>query len=102
MIRFEILLPLYYNNGSLVEPEKFVVTDDELVQVFGAISTDQVNVRGKWKYGSTIYSDHLLRVRLDVDDTPEAWSAMRAIKEMLKLRVDQIDIWITAHRIDLV
>lgn len=46
MIRFEILLPLHYNDGKLVEPEKFVATDDELVQAFGAISTDQVVVRG--------------------------------------------------------
>ena len=44
MIRFEILLPLYYNDGTLVEPENFVATDDELVQVFGAISTDQIAV----------------------------------------------------------
>jgi hypothetical protein len=27
---------------------------------------------------------------------------MRAIKETLKQRFDQIDIWITAHRIDIV
>jgi hypothetical protein len=28
MIRFEILLPLFYNDGRLIEPEKFVATDD--------------------------------------------------------------------------
>lgn len=102
MIRFEILLPLYHNNGALVEPEKFVATDDELMEAFGAISTDQVVVRGKWRYQSTVHSDQLFRVRVDVEDTPENWTAIRSIKETLKVRFEQIDIWITAHRIDVV
>ncbi len=46
MIRFEILLPLFSNDGRPIEPEKFVATDDDLVNLFGATSTDQVTVRG--------------------------------------------------------
>ena len=45
MIRFEILLPLFYNDGRPIEPEKFVATDDDLVATFGATSTDQITVR---------------------------------------------------------
>jgi hypothetical protein len=44
MIRFEILLPLFYNDGRPIEDERFVETDDELVQLFGATSTDSVVV----------------------------------------------------------
>src|SRR5438128_7946026 len=33
MVRFEILLPLYYHDGRQLEPEKFAATDDELVGV---------------------------------------------------------------------
>ena len=61
MIRFEILLPLYYNDGRPIEREKFVQTDDELVRQFGAVSTDSVTVRGLWRYQSTLYNDQLLR-----------------------------------------
>jgi hypothetical protein len=102
MIRFEILLPLYYNDGRPIEPEKFVHTDDELVQRFGASSTDTIVVRGRWLYQGTIYHDQLLRVRLDVEDTPENWEAIRALKEIMKSRFEQLDIWITAHRIEIV
>jgi hypothetical protein len=42
MIRFEILLPLFYNDGRAVEDHKFIDTDDELVATFGATSTDTV------------------------------------------------------------
>jgi len=101
MIRFEILLPLFYNDGRAVEDRKFIETDDELVTAFGATSTDTVVVRGQWLYQSTIYEDRLIRVSLDVEDTPENWQKMRDIKEVLKQRFDQIDIWISAHRIEI-
>ena len=102
MIRFEILLPLFYNDGRPIEPEKFRGTDDDLVDTFGATSTDQVTVRGQWKYQTAVYSDQLVRVRVDVEDTAENWVIMRQTKETLKTRFGQVDIWITAHRIDIV
>lgn len=102
MIRFEILLPLFYNDGRAIEPEKFLETDDELVRLYGATSTDSVVVRGRWLYQSTVYSDQLLRVRLDVDDIPGNWEQIRHVKEILKERFDQLEIWITASRIEIV
>jgi hypothetical protein len=102
MIRFEILLPLFYNDGRPIEAEKFLTTDDDLVRIFGATSTDHVTVRGKWKYQGTRYSDQLVRARVEVEDTAENQSEMRTLKETLKSRVEQLDIWITAHRIDVI
>jgi hypothetical protein len=101
MIRFEVLLPLFYNDGRAVEDQKYLETDDELVAAFGATSTDTVVVRGHWLYQSTIYEDRLIRLRLDLGDIPESWQKMRDIKEVLKQRFDQIDIWISAHRIEI-
>src|SRR5947209_5217654 len=102
MIRFEILLPLFYNDGRPIEREKFLQTDDELVQAFGATSTDTVVVRGRWLYQSTVYQDQLIRVRVDLEDSAENWQAIRAIKEVLKTRFEQQEIWITAHRVEVV
>ena len=47
MVRFEILLPLYYNNGRSIEQEKFLEIDQDLVDQFGATSTDTVIVSGR-------------------------------------------------------
>jgi hypothetical protein len=101
MIRFEILLPLFYNDGRPVEDQKYIESDDELVVAFGATSTESVAVRGHWLYQSTIYEDRLIRVHIDVEDTAENWQKMRDIKEVLKQRFDQIDIWISALRIEI-
>lgn len=51
---------------------------------------------------STLFSDQLVRVRVEVDDTSGNWEAMRRLKEALKARFEQIDISITAHRIEIV
>jgi hypothetical protein len=102
MIRFEILLPLFYNDGTPVEKEKFALTDEELVSRFGATSTDTVVVRGRWMYQSTLFHDELMRIRIDAEDAPENTQAMREMKETLKTRFGQLDIWISSHRIDII
>ena len=102
MIRFEILLPLYYNDGSRIEEEKFVETDEELLAQFDATSTDSVIVRGRWIYQSTLYEDKLIRIRIDATDIPSNWEFFKQYKETLKNRFQQEDIWITAHKITVI
>jgi hypothetical protein len=66
--RFEILLPLTYNDGTLIEAEKFDQTAEELCNRFGGVTQDTVRITGTWKYGGTRYRDDLLRMRIDTND----------------------------------
>jgi len=99
--RFEILLPLNYNDGTLIEPEKFDKTAEELCDRFGAVTQDTVHITGTWKYGGTRYRDDLLRIRVDTSD-PTAYGFIQAQKRIWKLRFQQIDIWITAYEIEII
>jgi len=49
MKRFEILLPLDYNDGTRIEPEKLDQTAEELSERFGAITQDTTGIMGSWK-----------------------------------------------------
>src|SRR5271167_1221013 len=98
--RYEILLPLNYNDGAEIEPEKFDQTADELCERFSAITQDTVRITGTWKYGGTRYRDTLLRIHIDTTD-PAAAAFFKAQKELWKQRFRQLDIWITAHQIDI-
>lgn len=102
MLRFEILLPLYYNDGRQIEQEKFTQTDEELVAHFGATSTNTVIVKGHWKYRSTLYEDRLIRVRIDAEENEEDKTFLKEYKEVLKVRFEQEDIWITAQQINVI
>jgi hypothetical protein len=101
MKRFEILLPLNYNDGSEIEQEKLDQTAEELDERFGATTQDTVQVLGTWKYGGTRYEDKLVRIRIDTND-PTATNAFRVYKQTWKNRFQQIDIWITAHEIEII
>jgi hypothetical protein len=99
--RFELLLPLNYNDGAEIKPEKFDQTNLELTDRFGGVTWDTVRITGLWKYGGVRYRDQLLRVRLEADD-PAATAFFKAYKGQLKERFRQIDIWITAHEIEII
>jgi hypothetical protein len=92
---------LTYNDGTLIEAEKFDQTREELCERFGGITQDTVRITGTWKYGGTRYRDELFRIRIDTTD-PSANRFLQAQKEVWKERFQQIDIWITAHEIEII
>ncbi len=99
--RYEILLPLRYNDGRPIESEKFDRTNLELVNKFSATTADMITAVGSWKYQGTLYEDQLLRVIVDVPALVEADDFFRNYKQALKTRFEQIDIWISRHEIEI-
>ena len=73
--RYEILLPLKYNEGSDVEAEKLLQTKQELVQRFGAVTVDPYPVEGTWTHEGTSYEDSLLRYVVDVEEDTDVVQA---------------------------
>src|SRR5262245_58086240 len=97
--RYEILLPLKYNDGTPVEPEKFQMTRRELVDRFSALTMDAPPIAGLWTSGGREYQDELIRFVVDAEVSADTDEFFRTFKEQLKDRFQQIDIWITAFPI---
>ena len=100
MRRYEILLPLRFNDGSPT-PDALI---GELLQTirerFGAASFETQTIRGQWEHQGVVYTDDLVRVFLDTDDVDaRAWFVV--LKERLKRDFQQLDIWITTHPIEV-
>ena len=101
--RYEILLPLKYNDGNRIEAEKFLLTKQELIQKFGALSVHPHPIEGLWTYEGVTYEDLLLKYVVDVEsDASEVQRFFRDFKETLKTRFRQFDIWIVASPIRLI
>ena len=101
--RYETLLPLKYNDGRDIEPEKFLQTKQELVGRFGALTVDPQPVQGVWTHEGVAYQDTLLRYVADVeDDSPDIQEFFREFKEVLKVRFQQFEVWIVAYPIRVV
>ena len=100
--RYEILLPLLYNDGQKIEKEKFLITHEELVGRFGAATTDSTRIVGRWIYQNQLYEDRLIRIIVDVPESEDNDTFFRRHKEALKERFSQIDIWITSYTIEVI
>lgn len=98
--RFEILLPLRFNDGQPVPDETIGESLLELRQRFGAVSSETQLIRGLWLHEGHEYRDELVRVFVDAPDGPEARQFFVAYKELLKSRFGQIDIWMTTYPIE--
>lgn len=99
--RFEILLPVRFNDGQPVPDELFADTLLELRQQFGAVSSETQVLRGIWEHQGRAYRDELVRVFVDVPDLPENRQFFLEFKERLKARFQQIDVWMTTYPIEV-
>lgn len=99
---FEILLPLRFNDGRQIPDDLIGETLLELRQRFGAVSVETQPTRGLWQHQGQEYHDDLTRVYVDVQDTPENLQFFRDFKELLKSRFQQLEIWMTTYRIEIV
>ena len=100
--RFEILLPLRFNDGQPVPDAVIGESLLELEEQFGAVTWETQIIRGLWQHEDQVFADDSMRVVVDVADVPENREFFRQLKERLKVRFRQVDIWMTTHLIDVV
>ncbi len=100
--RYEVLLPLKFNDGRPVPDEAINKTLRELEEQFGPVSCETQNIRGFWTSQGTAFRDDLIRLFVDVPDTAVNRQFFVEFKERLKERFEQLDIWLTTHPLDVI
>ena len=102
--RFEVLVPLQFNDGQPVPDDLISDTLVELENHFGAVSSETQPTHGRWQHEGRTYRDKLLRVYVDIPETdvPKTRRFFVRYKERLKRRFRQIDIWMTTYRVDVI
>ena len=95
--RFEVLLPLQFNDGRDVPAEWLADAVLEIVGQFGAASYETQRIEGHWQQGVTVYRDNLVRLVIDVPDTPKNRKWMKAFKQRWKTKLDQLELWMVSY-----
>jgi hypothetical protein len=101
-IRYEILLPTRYNDGSPVESDKFDDVLQEISERFGGVSFFPETLRGVWLHQGQRFDESNVRLVVDVEDSPENADFFVHYKRTLKDRFRQIDIWIASYQIRII
>ena|ERR1051325_4219298 len=97
--RYEITLPTRYNDGRSIEPEKYLNTRREIAARFGALTFLPQLALGEWTHEGVRYEENNLRIVVDVEDTPENAEFFSQLKQSLKARFQQIEVWIVSYEI---
>jgi hypothetical protein len=100
--RYEVLVPIRFNDGVEVPDELVGDTLLELRKRFGSVSLETQIIRGQWSHEGQTYLDENMRMFLDVPDTEGARRFFVQFKRKLKKRFKQIDVWITTYPIEVV
>lgn len=71
MKKYEIYLPLKYNDGTEIEPEKLKQIKEQLVAVFGAVTVSPLVApfQGTWRYGGVEFIDEIIRFEIITERT---------------------------------
>ena len=99
--RFEVLLPLRFNDGREISGEWIAEAVLEIVEHFGAASYETQRVEGHWRHSGILYRDDLVRIVVDVPDSPRNRQWMKQFKERWKVRLEQLELWMVSYRIEV-
>lgn len=99
--RFEVLLPLRFNDGRDVPPDWIAEAVLEIVDHFGAASYETQKVEGHWRHEGVTYRDDLVRLVVDVANTDEDRAWMREFKVRWKAKLEQLELWVVSYLIEI-
>jgi hypothetical protein len=99
--RFEVLLPLQFNDGRDVPSEWLAEAVLEIVDYFGAASYETQKLEGHWRHGAVLYRDNLVRLVVDVPDSAKSRQWMKQFKGRWKIRLEQLELWMVSYRIEV-
>jgi hypothetical protein len=98
--RYEIHLPLKFNDGRPVGDELLTQTRDELLARFEGLTFQPHTVYGIWLHEGQRFEDELARLIVDVEDTEENQFFFSNFKATLLERFQQLEIYIISYPID--
>jgi hypothetical protein len=99
--RYEVLLPLQFNDGREVPAEWLAEAVLEITDYFGAASYETQKVEGHWRYGGVLYRDNLVKVVVDIPDSVKNRRWMKQFKGRWKARLEQLELWMVSYRIEV-
>ena len=99
--RYEVLLPVRFNDGKDVPEDLLGKAVEEIVEQFSAVTFYKEAAEGHWRHEESLYRDDLALLVVDVPDTKINRTWMKGYKERWKKRLDQLEIWMVSYAINI-
>ncbi len=101
MRKYEIYLPLKYNDGTDIEAEIFRQVKVELSALFGGLTVSPMAApfEGTWIHQGIEYHDMVIKIEVVTSDDEKIEKFFRDYKETLKEAFQQKEILITVQEV---
>ena len=101
MKEYDVFVPLFYNDGSPIEPAKFQDLQKRLLERFDGLTYFPQANEGFWKFGDMTYRDEIVIYRVISQDPANSREFLTRLKEHLKREFGQLDILIIEREVGL-
>ncbi|MDA1275925.1 MAG: hypothetical protein O2960_18060 [Verrucomicrobia bacterium] len=101
MKEYDIFIPLYYNDGTSIEPAKFQDLQSRLLAHFEGLTYFPQPNHGFWRFGDVTYRDEIVIYRVISQDSAASHAVLSALKKYLKEEFRQQEILIIEREIGL-
>ncbi len=101
MREFEIYVPMHYNDGSPVEPEKLAGLRLKLFNYFGGLTDTRQQNSGAWKVGNVEFHDEIVIYRVLAVKQHPARQFLMGLKEKLEKDLSQQEILIVEREVEV-
>ena len=100
-LKVDLLIPLKYNDGTNVEPNKLFMVKEKIVELFGGITIHPLTTEGIWIDPMTRikYYDECRRFEIIAEESPKIYETLKELKENLKKIFKQKDIYMYSSEI---
>ncbi|MEY2538680.1 MAG: hypothetical protein QOG67_2420 [Verrucomicrobiota bacterium] len=99
MLEYELYVPLHYNDGRRIDPEKLRTLKKRLVDQFGGLTHFQQENDGFWKIGDHTFRDRVEILRVLVNDEAAARKYFIQLKADLTREWEQQDFLIVTRQV---
>jgi len=99
MLEYELYVPLHYNDGRRIDPEKLKALKKRLVDRFGGLTHFQQENEGLWKIGDHTFRDRVEILRVLVSDEAAARKYFTQLKADLIRDWEQQDFLIVTRQV---
>ena len=100
MNEYDIFVPLRFNDGSPVRPEKFQELEEALRSHFGGLTFFPQPNKGFWHMGGVTYRDEIVIYRV-IGPRAEARPFLENLKQRLKADLAQEEILIVERDVQM-
>ena len=97
---YDLFIPLYYNDGRPIEPQKFQDLQQQLLDQFGGLTFFPQPNEGFWTMAGVTYRDAIVIYRVITSDEQVARQLLSDLKERLKEELRQEDILIVERNVE--